>query len=156
MREIKLMIYSICTLISVIMGGCCEPEEMWTIANHAKFSVQVINTYGKGNEIVVEEAQIGPFQGIFIASDGVTDVTSFLNRDWAFSERPGLALYFVPCFEGLDEYPLSQRWKFAVASFPLDKQWMNNHDWHINFPEDCTVNPDLWKIYVGRRVRNRG
>ncbi|WP_300301196.1 hypothetical protein [uncultured Muribaculum sp.] len=147
MRIIKIMLCSAFVLMTMIMGSCCEPEEMWTIGNHAKFSVQVINTYIKNNETVVEEAQIGPFQGIYIASDDVVDVTSFLNRDWAFSERPGLTLYFVPCFEGLDEYPLSERWKFAAASIVLNEQWMSSHDWHINFPEDCVVNPDLWKLY---------
>lgn len=147
MREIRLIIGGICMLMSIMLSSCCEPVEMWTISNNATFSIQVINTYVKNNEIFVEDAQIGPFQGIFIASGDVTDVKSFLSRDWAFSERPNLTLCFVPCFKGLDEYPLLQRCKFAAAYLPLNEQWMNNNNWNINFPEDCTVNPDLWKIY---------
>ncbi|QQR08575.1 hypothetical protein [Muribaculum intestinale] len=36
--------------------------------------------------------------------------------------------------------------KKSMAYFRLNKQWMNDHNWTIIFPDDCTVNPDLWKI----------
>lgn len=35
----------------------------------------------------------------------------------------------------------------SIAYFNLTKNWLIEHNEVINFPEDCTVNPDLWKIY---------
>ncbi len=140
-------IYFIILLIAMVMSGCCEAEEMWLIRNSGSFSIQVVNTYIANGEVVVDECQIGPFQGIFVTPGESTDVSSYLSRDWAFKERPGLTLYFIPCFEGLDKVTINERLKYAVANIPMNKQWMEANDWTINFPEDCTVNPELGEIY---------
>ena len=56
-------------------------------------------------------------------------------------------IYFVMPFEDMDIRNITNNVGCNIASFILNAEWMAAHGWTINFPEDCTVNPDLWKIY---------
>lgn len=60
---------------------------------------------------------------------------------------PLTGIYFVIPFDNMDIHDISDNIDRHIASIILEYDWMEAHFMKINFPEDCTVNPDLWKIY---------
>lgn len=156
-------------LMAVICLGalqsCCGCEEepdlgrLWTITNNSNFevlhfnvdeapdgSLQVAKGYNSDGEYVI----CTTYMSSQMPGRSYTPVATHLTKEEEIKQHKGLRVYFTPVPQCDISYFNTSA---AEASFPyylayreVTQEWMEAHYWHINFPDDCTVNPDLWKI----------
>ncbi|ROT11393.1 hypothetical protein EEL42_01465 [Muribaculaceae bacterium Isolate-100 (HZI)] len=162
LRDLLLM-----TVICLVaLQSCCGCEDyisygtLWTIKNNSAITLLHFNvdTAPDGTLQVAKGYDQDGDYGICTSymcrhePGGVYNVHGqHLGREDEIKYHKGLRIYFVelpeteynffftPAAEALFPYYLAYR--------EVTQEWMEAHYWHINFPDDCTVNPDLWKIY---------
>lgn len=169
----KFIIYTLyCIVTCVMMQGCsaCNREEfswsLFKIVNNSNFPIMTINAeLNSAGDIVVATGKhaskdphypsgVGMCQVYMLALNPQksTEIGSIhLPLEDEIKAHNGLRVCFV---FGVDsEYPFlfqpaaEQLLPDYLAFQELSLEWLKAHDYTINFPEDCTVNPRLHEIY---------
>ena len=144
------IIAAICLMI-VVQGCPAEPVNgvSWTVNND--FSSEIIlytvyesdgkfapSTYTNPVSVIQAQGTLRVYDDYGSKPDGYVEVKS----------HPDMKMYFTIPYEGIDPYDINAGISHYVACRTFeDLDWYCLHLAIINFPEDCTVNPDLWKIY---------
>ena len=138
----------ICLLMSVIFISCVpvDPCEAWTVTNKMNSGITVYTIVWEGDDAImcpyIPAAHIKPNVETYVYT------TRYDTR--VYEERmlqlDRTTLYFnIDGMECNDQYLDIE--KSAIAFFMPDTDWFLAYVHNITFPDDCTVNPDLWKIY---------
>lgn len=148
MNNIKTIICSIFFLLGLIFQSCVNrteyspTDEAWIIHNSLKSELILYTVYADGlSPVEYVPAILGMPAEYYVR----VYCESFI-RD-KLPKSPAVRIYFVLPTEDSDIKDIPTNISHGIACITLDATWMTDHNYEISFPEDCTVNPDLWKIY---------
>ena len=152
----KTIIRYLLTIIGCLCTATSCPEwetELWNVNNNFNECVVGINaeqSYGTISGCSFRSGYTKAFcthLEYFPAGMTLPVIGYHTDRYNEIKMHAGLRMYFSLCLVDFEKNRHILVIKYALAYIDISLEWMEAHDWTVNFPEDCTVNPDLWKIY---------
>ena len=137
---IMFIIYICCTCSCVPYTPC----EAWILVNNFSEEISSVTVYEYDNQILqspVHPADVGPNSTVQVYTSLYRTIYSELK------EHPETRVYFMLNGSGFDFSEIHNIMDYSVAYIDPEPDWLLHKLGIIIFPDDCTVNPDLWKIY---------
>ena len=118
-----------------------KPSPIWNVKNDFRSEVAMYTLYESDGK-TVSARHLKSF--VWLQPYELFCQKSTLNLSEELERTPGLCIQF-----GLTDTELSPE-EFSnvmLAYITPDRDWLIEHNGIIHFPEDCTVNPDLWQLF---------